>query len=228
MAQSSEYELWFGNQSINAGTACVYQNETNVTANMVPKQLAWMVHGANASTWIQFKWSLDYAFLWIDQGPPKSQQIVSADLATSNSIALGYNRFGFTFSGQGAGTEGKLSIREDSSVPAVNKAIAGIGMSRAGTFAAGASPNQTLFFTPAPVEELRYSITFGQYTFQVGDVLDTTMLNSSGLVRFPSGVFAMTAILSPANQWTVTPGRPMLRVGLATVIYKAGRGVVVP
>ena len=79
---------------------------------------------------------------------------------------------------------------------------------------------------PAPAAELLYSITFGQYTFQVGDVLDTATLNPPGLVRFPSGVLAMIATLSPANQWTVTPGTPTLIAGLAAVTYEAGRGMV--
>lgn len=226
MAQNSQYELWFGNQSTNAGKACVYQNATNVNVNLRPEQLAWMVYGANQSTWIRFKWNLDYAFDWIDQGPPRSSQVAAADLATSNSITLSHNDFGYFFSGQAAGTQGKLTIREDDSIPTVNQAIVGIGMSRAGTFAVAASPNQNLVFTPAPVSECTYSITFGQYTFQTGDVLDISALNPSGLIRFPTGVNSMTAILTSANQWDITAGVPPIEIVTAALVYEAGVGVV--
>jgi rhizosphere induced protein len=225
MAENSLYELWFGNQSTNAGKACVYQNMSNVTANGQPKQLAWLVYGANQSTWIQFSWSLDYAFVWIDQGPPRSSQVESADLATSNSIRLSYNEFGYLFSGQTAGSlPGQLAIMEEISVPSVNSTVVGIGMSRAGTFGVAASPNNSLVFTPA--SELSYSITFGQYTFQAGDVLDTSTLNPSGLVRFPAGVNSMMAILTSANQWDIKPGQPPMSIMEDALVYEAGIGVV--
>jgi|SRR3954463_11015174 hypothetical protein len=227
MAQNSQYELWFGNQSLNAGTVCVYQNTANVAANSQPEQLAWLVYGANPSTWIQFKWSLDYAFVWIDQGPPRSSQVEPADLTTSNSIKLCHNEFGYFFSGQTAGSiPGILTISQESSVPPTNNTVVGVGMSRAGTFGVAAGPNISLVFTPAPASALSYSITFGQYTFQAGDVLDTATLNPSGLVRFPAGVNSMVATLSSANQWDIKPGRPPMAILADALVYEAGVGVV--
>ena len=227
VAENSQYELWFNNQSLNGGKACVYQNMANVAANLQPKQLAWMVAGANPEGWVVFKWSLDYAFVWINQGPPKSYQIKTADLAASNAITLSYNEFGFLFSGQTAGTQsGTLSVKEDDSVPSVNNTVAGIGMNRAGTFAVTAGPNQNLVFTPAPTSGLTYSITFGAYPFQAGDVLDIAMLNHSGLVQFPFGVSSMTAVLNSANAWQITPGRPVNIFLENVLIYEAGVGFV--
>ena len=226
MAQTNQWELWFGNQSTNAGKACVYQNTENVAANVQPKQLAWMVYGANPTTWILFRWSLEHAFIWIDQGPPETYQVAPADLATSNSITLSHNEFGYFFSGQAAGALGRLAIMEDDSVPSFNKAMAGIGMDGAGTFAVAASPNQALAFTPAPASDLSYLITFGPYTFQAGAVLDIPVLNPSGLVRFPAGVNSMIAILTSANQWDINPGQPSLEIMERALVYEAGIGVV--
>lgn len=221
------YELWFENQSTKAGTACVYQSETNVSANVQPEQLAWMVCGANPSTWIQFKWTLDYAFLFIDQGPPRSQQVEPADLMTSNSTVLSHNQFGYLLGDPSVSAVNQsLSITEDASVPPINNAIVGIGMSGAGTFAVAASPNQTLIFNPVPTSGYSYSITFGPYTFQTGDVLDVATLNPPGVVQFPAGIFSMTAILDSSNQWTISPGAPAkVQARGAVVVYEAGKGV---
>jgi hypothetical protein len=226
MAQGTQYVLWFQNQSTRAGKVCVYQNKGNVTANVPPQQLAWMVTGANPSTAVQFIWSFDYAFVWIDQGPPRSQQIIPADLATANSTTLSRNEFGYNFSPPSTGVTGQLAIKEDASVPAVNKTVAGIGMSLAGTFAVTAGPNQSLAFTPAALADTSYSITFGQYTFQVGDVIDPNALNTPGVISFPPGVFVMTAILSSANLWSIQPGSLLTAKSTAdVVVYQAGKGV---
>lgn len=218
------YELWFGNNSTKPGQCCVYQNKTNTTANVQASQLAWMVSGANTSTWVQFIWTLDYSFVYIDQGPPRSQQILAADLTASNSTVLSHNQFGYSLSEPSTGSPG-LSIKEDGSIPVVNNAVAGIGMGSAGTFAVAASPNQTLFFTPAETSNLSYFITFGDYTFQVGEVLAVKALSNPGTVKFSPGSFAMTATLDSSNIWTITTGRPP---GFSTLddvmIYQAGKG----
>jgi hypothetical protein len=220
------YQLWFNNQSGNGGTACVYQGTGNVKSSVPASQLAWIVYGANPSTWIQFQWTLDLSFVWIAQGPPRTQQILPADVGTANSTTLSCNQFGYFFSPPSAGTAGALVIAESASVPAVNSTVAGIGMSGAGTFGVGASPNQTLFFTPA-VASYAYWITFGQYTLQTGDVLNTPALNNPGQLKFPSGVQIMTAVLDESNQWTVTPGPPpKARIFGEVVVYQAGIGVV--
>jgi hypothetical protein len=225
---ANSYELWFNNKSTGGGTACVYQDLVNVTANVTPAQLAWLAYGANPSTWILFRWTLDLSFIWIDQGPPRSQQTLPADLDVANFVTLYHNQFGYLFSAPSAGLQGSLSIQESASVPAVNSALAGIGMGGAGTFGAGASPNQKLVFTPAAVASYAYSITFGQYSFQAGDALNVAALNNPGTIRFPSGVLAMTATLDASNQWTISPGAPPLAAALLgeVIVYEAGVGVV--
>lgn len=224
MDPDATYELWFENQSPNPGLACVFHGKGNVTANVQLNQLAWMIQGANPGAAIQFRWVLDYAFLWRDQDPPQSQGIVPADPETANSTVLSRNAFGYKFSSPSAGASGQLSIEEDDSVPSENQALVGIGMHGAGTFALNASPNQTCVFTPT--QTLDYHITFGQYTLQVGDVLVPAALNPAGVVRFPAGVTTMTAILDSSNAWSFTPGGPSNGSTEKASIYEAGKGVV--
>ena len=57
-------------------------------------------------------------------------------------------------------------------------------------------------------------------------MLDTATLNPSGLVRFPSGVTSIIAILNSANQWDIKPGRPSIAIRADALVYKAGVGVV--
>jgi hypothetical protein len=107
-------------------------------------------------------------------------------------------------------------------VPAINKTFVGIGMSGAPTFAAPVNPNQVLTFKPQPASSYLW-ITFGQYTFQAGHVLDLETLNPSSPVRFPPGFTSMTATVDATNAWTVTPGKPSDKLLAGSLLHEAGR-----
>lgn len=228
MSQAQRYELWFDNQSLAGGQAVVYQSLGNVTfSGSTLDQLAWMVTGANPSVLVRFSWSVDYAFVWVSESPSSaSQQILPADLQTANRVVLSHNQNGFLFSPPQAATPaGSLLITEDTTVPTVSDAVAGIGMSSAGTFATPARPNTNLSFTPASLSSLTYQITFGSYDLEVGAILTVSGLNPPGTVVFPQGVTAMTATLSAANTWSVVAGAPTRRLS-HFIDYRAGIGVV--
>ena len=128
---------------------------------------------------------------------------------TANRITLSHNANGFYFGTPKASSpSGSLIVAEDATVPTGSSAVVGITMGGAPSFGTPAAPNQTPVFTPA--SDLSYLITFGTYTFQVGDVITPATLNPSGPVSFPIGTSAMTAVLDATNTWKVTPGRPFL------------------
>lgn len=232
MAGSQQLELWFGNQSSAGGKVCVYQPTGNATFNGTElDQLAWMVTGANPDVWVRFLWTVDYDFVWIDQGPTRSLQVERADLQGANQTTLSSNQYGFSFSNAVAGTPaGTVLIGEDGSVPVQNNVVAGIGMSGAGTLATPAKPNQNLAFTPVAEASLSYRITFGQYSFDVGDVITPTTLNPSATVSFASGVTVVTATLDASNTWHVSDGVPpdwsSIKNDVTYKTYRAGVGLV--
>ena len=209
MSDSEQFELWFNNQSGAGGKACVYQSLSNVTFSGTGlQQLAWLMAGANPSVWVRFVWTVQYGFIWIDYGPVDSFQKVAADPVTANKVTLSHNDHGFYFGTPQASTpSGSLIVVEDATVPALNSAVVGITMGGAPGFGTPAAPNRTAVFTPASTSALSYCITFGSYTFQVGDVITPLTLNPAGLVTF-TGTSVMTAVLDATNSWKVTPGGP--------------------
>jgi len=225
MCQGNCYELWFENQSTLPGWAIIYQDRKNASAGPEIQQIAWMVCGANPSSSIQFRWTLDYTFFWVDRAS-NTRQKKPADPETANSTVLSHNEFGYLLSDPlQEASAGTLRITQDASVPALGqKTLVGIGMSGAGTFAAPVSPNQNLTFTPQPASSYLYYITFGQHALQVGDVLDPSTLNPSRAIRFSPGVTSMTAALDSTNSWTVTQGGPISHAVVSgSLLYEAGR-----
>lgn len=228
MGSSRQYGLWFVNQSLNAGKACVYQDPGNVSGEADATMLAWMLTGANPAVQVNFIWSIDYDFAWFDHGAPRSQEISSAGLATANSVVFGKNQYGYCFQAPTTGpASGQLTIRSDGSIPAVNNTLVGIGMHGAGTFVVPAGPNVNNAFTPAQDSDLVYWISFGNYSFNVNDPVDPSTLNSSGKIVFPYGVYTMTAVLNPQNLWNIYPGPPAAPNTAQTVVrYEAGKGLL--
>ncbi len=208
MAGSVTYSLVFQNNSVNAGSAAVYQTDPNIGVPNV-MSLAWFSKYAMPTTNVVFQWSIDYSFVWSQTGTLKpgvvflASQNWAADLSSSNAVTLTYQNSpqggAYTFQNQGAGPQqGTLYITEDGTVP-LNQASVGIGMSGAGSFVVQAQPNLNLTFTPHPL----YWITFGNY-FQ-GQVLDIGSITNPGSIQFPPGVYSMTAILNQNNSWTIQP-----------------------
>lgn len=227
MGSGQQYGLWFVNQSSNAGKACVYQDQGNAAAQAA-KVLAWMVTGANPSVQVNFVWALDYDFAWFDYDAPRSQGISSAGLTADNSVAFARNQYGYYFQAPTAGTSGQLSIRADGSIPSVNNTLVGIGMHGAGTFACPAGPNLNYAFTPVQDAILAYWISFGSYSFDVGDPVDPSTLNNPGKIIFPYGVYVMTAVLNSQNLWSIHAGPPgnAAQVDVEAVVYEAGKGLL--
>jgi hypothetical protein len=205
MANATNYSLIFQNNSINLGTACVYQKPPNLGTQDV-MALAWFAQEAAPTTNIKFSWQIDYAFVWAETGPLipgvmfSASQTWPADPAGSNNqVTLTDTQGAFTFTDQTAGPQqGNLYIEQDGSIPE-NTASVGIAMSGAGTFVVAAEPNIQAVFTPTP----NYWITFGQYT--QGEVMSIETITSSANIAFPPNVFSMTAILGEDNKWTVVP-----------------------
>jgi len=233
MSGNQEYNLWFVNQSSNAGKVCVYQDSGNIVFNRVnPKVLAWMLTGANPLVQVNFKWATDYDFVWFDYALPETQQIVAANVSAGESITLSQNQYGYYFQMPTSGTSsGQLSVQADGSIPSFSTAIVGIGMHGAGTFAFSAEPNINSVFTPVPDADLVYWISFGTYLFDENDPIDVSMLNMPTKISFPFGVYTMTAVLNSQNQWAIYPGTPTTvnakQISQLTIYeYEAGKGIL--
>ena len=224
---NNQMYLFFVNNSGSSGKVCVYQPPSNATLQGNVEVLAWLLTGANQSTVIKFSWTTDYNFAWFDNAPPKSSQIIAASLDKANVVQFRKNQYGYYFQPPAKGAAANLAIQSDSTIPAVNNAVAGFGMARAGTFAAPAGPNLSYVFTPVADYDLAYGITFGSYSFGVGDPINIASLNNPGKVQFPYGVDTMTATLNSANTWKITVGAPVgPAAALNVILYEAGKGIV--
>lgn len=202
----NKYTLTFKNNSTNAWTVAVYQTDPALQATTNALSLAWFAKAAATGTSIDFTWTIDYNFVWMESGilKPgvvfKASQSPAADLNASNKINFTQMANGaFTFANQSAGQpSGSLLVQQDGTIP-LNTASVGIGMSNAGTFVVPAQPNINITFSPHP----QYWIAFGNY--QQGQVLDTAQITAPANVAFPINTYSMTAILDGSNKWTVLP-----------------------
>jgi hypothetical protein len=203
MANGTGYSLIFQNNSINLGSACVYQQPPNLGTQDV-MSLAWFAQEAAPTTKIRFSWQVDYSFVWAETGPlvpgvmfSASQTLPANPGGINNQVTLTDTQGALNFVNQTAGPQlGNLYIEQDGTIPE-NTASVGIAMSGAGTFAVAAEPNIQAVFTPTP----NYFITFGQYT--QGEVMSIETITSAAQIVFPANVFSMTAILNQDNTWTV-------------------------
>ncbi|TDR77806.1 hypothetical protein [Paludibacterium purpuratum] len=205
---NSSFTLWCVNNSNNAGNVCVYQDSGNVAATGTGTldTLAWMVTGANPGIQIQFIWNTAYDLVWFDNDPTPSQQILPT--STGNQATLSKNSYGYLFSPTTTGTAGQLTVRTDTSIPAVNNVITGIGMDGAGTFGYPALPNVGYGFTPASTANLSYWISFG-YSGKVNQSITVASMNNPQQITFPYGVTTMTATYQIDGTWSVSTGAPV-------------------
>jgi len=199
-----QYSVIFVNHSSQTGSACIYQEDPDLSVPNV-MSLAWFVKAAAPTTRIQFSWEIDYDFVWSETGNLVpgvvfvASQTWPANLTTTNQVTFTRSGGAYTFKDQMEGTrDGILYINEDSTIP-IGQAAVGIGMSGFGTFAVQAQPNQFLNFTPSP----QYWITFGN--FIQGEVMDISVTTSAARIDFPPNVYSMTATLEPDNTWTIIP-----------------------
>lgn len=199
-----QYTLRAINNSSNTGDMCVFQDDPDLGVSNA-LSLAWFSKRATPKTTVNFKWTIDYNFVWSETGllvPGvvfDASQTFGANLQTTNKITLTHAGGAYDFINQTKGPQpGILYITEDSTIP-LKQASVGIGMSGNGTFVVQAQPNFNLTFTPHP----KYFIAFGN--FQPGQVLDIGEINNPAEVQFLPGVFSMTAVLNQDNSWTITP-----------------------
>lgn len=205
MSAPQNYVLWCVNNSSSPGNICVYQDAGNVAlAGVSPLQtLAWLVVGSNPGGQIKFMWSTSYDFAWFNHGSTLTQSIVSASVG--QKVVLSKNQYGYVFSTPVAGDASALTIATDTTIPATNSAIAGIGMDGAGTFGVSAMPNISTTFTPSA--NLSYWISFG-YNGDVNDVLNPASMNAPQQITFPPGIIVMTATYQTNGTWALTQGAP--------------------
>lgn len=199
---SQQYTLTVQNNSRNFGNICVYQTLPDLDDPTL-MSLAWFSESAHPTTQVQFRWTIDYAFIWDETGPLvpgvifEASQTWPADLTSNNSISLTSSRNALTFKEQvTAGRPGTLYVHNDKTVPFDTGSV-GVAMSGAGTFVKPVQPNRSYNFTPHP----EYWVTFGDY--EVGEVLDIGSITNAQKIVFSPNVYHASAILNVDNTWTV-------------------------
>ncbi|MFE4310638.1 hypothetical protein ACFRR6_31835 [Streptomyces sp. NPDC056891] len=204
-AATASYTLTVTNDSTQFQDICLYQKPVDLG---VPNalSLAWLTAPAHPNHSVTFTWSPDYSFAWAVTGPLQpgghfsAWDQVSADPADQirNRIEFDHDNgsFGFT-AAEGPAQVGVLEIDVQDDVPEGTASV-GIGMTNAPVFAVQAEPGAVLPFTPHPA----YWVTAG--TFFTGQVLDVEEITNAVPVPF-DGTYAMLAVLTPDNEWSVSP-----------------------
>ncbi|MEL7058776.1 MAG: hypothetical protein AAGN46_01995 [Acidobacteriota bacterium] len=223
--------LWFVNDSSNAGQVIVAQSFSNLGSGTTGgnSQLAWLQTGANQGVSVNFQWSIDDDFVWFaSQGATSSQQVLATS-STEDVVTLSFDSRGFKFQQvtDVSREATSLQVQQDGSIPNPSNCRVGIGMSGAGTFAQAAQPNIDLAFEV--VSTANYAIAFGNWTVATNDTLPAVVVDSLTEFTFATGYTTMTATLSTQNTFTITPGPPPESAAESkrpTVVYRAGVGVV--
>ncbi len=216
MRSTRRYTLWFVNESLLAGQACIYQDPANAPCSQNPiEQLAWRLAPANSQVELCFEWEVAYQCVWFDRDDTASasaRQFYDADPQAGCALVLGRNRYGCEFQAvPERATRGQLAMLTDRSIEAGGAVRLGIGMDGGASFSVSASPNVVTAFTPVPEAQLVYWISFGAYALQPGSVIAPAMLNPSARIAFPPNVDTMTVVLDQQNEWQVNNGSPARR-----------------
>jgi hypothetical protein len=177
------YKLNVKNDSTRVGNVCIYQQSPDVNIPGI-LTLAWLSKRAHPDTLVTFEWTVDYTFVWSEQGTlqPKAKfkasQNLNADLKAYNQVSFDYADGAFTFSDQTKGPRtNSLYVMQGPNI-APKKAHVGIGMSGAGSFVVPCQPNVEAYFTPHP----KYYVLFGDY--EQGEVIDITQIGTAQEVTF--------------------------------------------
>ncbi len=212
---TSTYRLTFRNNSMNTSSVFLYQKDPKPSSG--EHSLIWLANQAYPDMNVEFKWKMEYGFVWGQMGNLQPGAIfnafenINADLSSSNEITFGFKDGNPQFSDQRPGPVKETLFITNSGDVQMNQFVEGISMSGHGTFLFQAQPNMEVQFTP----HLTYWIGFGDY--QQGEVLDPNLMAEGdfigskqiyGLptkVLFPVNVYAMTATLNPDNTWTIEP-----------------------
>lgn len=211
MPSNPHYTLWFVNQSLRSGQACLYHDLANAACNQQGvRQHAWRVAGANPGVVVCFEWGLDYDFVWLDDSEAASScQFASAEPERGSAVVLTQTHFGYAFGERGEPAPGgQLIIQGDRSLIATLAPSAGLGMHGGAALSVTAGPNITTVFTPVRQAQLAYWISFGAYDLKPNAPVHPAQLNLPARIRFPEQVYTMTAALDAHNEWTLSTGEP--------------------
>lgn len=198
---ATQYQLSVKNNSPNFGSICVYQTIPNQDKNLF--SLAWFSKACHPNTTVNFSWTIDYSFCWSESGilTPGVLFEATEHLATDPTDPV-HNATGFSKK-DGAylftppkkhPSEGSLGIYLDGSI-AHGEAAVGVGMGKQAAFAATATPNYSMTFSPHP----QYWVVFG--SFQKGEVMDLNSCTGSYNVVFPTNVYRKELTLKDDNTW---------------------------
>jgi rhizosphere induced protein len=211
----TQYTLRVVNNSTNFVDMCVFQDDPDIGVPDV-MSLAWFAKPTYPTTTVVFRWTVDYSFIWSETGTlkpgvffdasqswPADPSIVgvSSDVKPGNQIGFAHpspSAYTFISTPTPGAQAGSLYIKQDQTVP-LKRASVGIGMSGSGTFAVQAQPNMNLNFSPHPA----YYLAAGTYT--QGEVLDIGSISNPAEIRYPAGVFSLTAVLQEDNTWQIEP-----------------------
>lgn len=187
------YSIKISNKSLLQGqNAIVFQQQPTLPQDVY--SLAWLAKACNPGTWVNFDWTVDFNFVWGQNGVLKpgvkyeAGQVVPADLSNNNQVTLTYPNGGFMFGPTGRGPlVGSLFIGQGDDVPgagSVGQGSVGIGMAGSGTFVTGTQPTGAggVQFEISPV----YWVAFGSY--EEGTVVTEDILTFPTELAFPTGM----------------------------------------
>lgn len=194
-----DYELVIKNDSQKDGYAMIFCEKPDTSS---PDLLTyvWQTKFLYSGVQASLKWQIDWGFMWRQiNSVNASQQIVPANLETSNKIDLEYDseHQAFHFSEPTKGEQpGSILISAEPTVP-VNTAEVGLALAGNPAFLVKALPNLNYTFTPKPT----YWLVFGE-TNETGPV-DASAYSNAVAINFPANIFSLTAIIQPDGTITV-------------------------
>ena len=186
-----EYELIIKNDSQTNGYAMIFCEKPDVSE---PDLLTyvWQTKFLYSGVQASLKWQIDWGFMWRQiNSVNASQQIVPANLETSNKIQLAYDseHQAFHFLEPTNGEQpGSILISTEPTVP-VNMAEVGLALAGNPAFLVKALPNMNYIFTP----KLAYWLVFGE-TNETGPV-DVSAYTNAVAINFPANIYSLTATI---------------------------------
>lgn len=205
MAGPQFYNLNLVNESEADWTFYVYQTTPDLAKEDF-FSLAWLVSPKmQVGDHINFKWSIDYQFMWSEVGT-LSSGIVFEVGGQKPCNPTGHNTTHFTVHGESANLSepvkayegGTLYIKNDPNVPWKTYSE-GIGMNNAPAIVTYAEPNVLQEFTSTPT----YWVAAAN-VIKAGTVLDIQTVTTTKKVVFGDDVFEKTATLTKENEWKLS------------------------
>lgn len=194
--------------SIDDAKAIVFQQDPSMPADVA--SLAWLAKTCHVNTQVIFDWTLDFNFVWGQNGQLKpgvnyqAGGVIPADLTASNEVTLSYPGGGFEFGATSAGpSAGSLFVNEANDVPGTgnpDQGSVGIGMYGSGTFVVPTQPTGAGGGRQFSIQP-QYWIAFGNY--QPGEVVDESVLYFPAEVQFTGALFNADCVFNGLG-WEIT------------------------